>query len=208
VSAVAGATRTVVGTQFRGLARQFRQQVKTDDVTIDRVLPGITAPLLARLRRHPRLRHEQIAAAERSYRAAIPPGFRIGPLIIERDPSAFRIAETRLSATWITCDDWQPGYREPGVSLCRFTLALTAGALTETWSPVASVSLHAPARRLERGRNASYAALIADLACLADPPADASHIDTADGAWCGTMVNTDTRRGGTVRAFSARTWFA
>jgi hypothetical protein len=43
MSAAADTAR--VGAQWRGLARAFRMAVKTDDVTIDRVLPGITAPL-------------------------------------------------------------------------------------------------------------------------------------------------------------------
>jgi hypothetical protein len=196
-----------VGAQWRGLARQFRRQVKTDDVTIDRVLPGITAPLRARLRRHPKLRREQIAGAERCYRAAIPSAFRIGDLLVNTRRAAFRITEIRLSATWIACDDWQDDYRELGVGVCRFDLALTDGVLSETWTPIATASLHAISRRLERGQDASHQALVTDLACLATPPAAANHISTADGAWAGAMVATTLRRGDKVMAFNARTWF-
>jgi hypothetical protein len=55
-----------VPVEFVGLARVFRSQVKLVDVAMNEALIAITAPLSARLSRHPKLRREMIAGAERS----------------------------------------------------------------------------------------------------------------------------------------------
>jgi hypothetical protein len=54
-----------VPAEFAGLARAFRSQVKLVDVAMNEALIAITTPLRARLSRHPKLRREMIAGAER-----------------------------------------------------------------------------------------------------------------------------------------------
>ena len=151
--------RTRVGAQWLGLARQYRRDVKAEDRLFDAALVKLASPLRARLKRHPKLRHEMIAGTERIYRGSIPREFRIGDISVNRDRAAFSVSELRVAVSWIANPEIWPGdYRELGVTLCRFQLALRDGRLREWWTPLAAISLHALARRYERGR-------------CADPPA-------------------------------------
>ena len=75
------------------------------------------------------------------------------------------------------------------------------GKLTETWQPLACVSLHALARRIERDDDRSHPALTAELARLLDGDGDASgQIACADGYWLGDLIDAmgepDTRPAG------------
>jgi hypothetical protein len=117
-----------VPVEYVGLARRFRDAVQAIDTETDRALAAITAPLRARARRHPKLRHEQIAQAERVYRGTVPSDFRIGTIAIDRDRASFRIAETRICPTWMNDCAWQDvRYREPGVALSSYTIAPSEG---------------------------------------------------------------------------------
>jgi hypothetical protein len=51
--------------------------------------------------------------------------------------------------------------------------AVHKGALTVRWAPLACISLHALARRIERGLERDHAALTRDLAVLVE--SDAGH---------------------------------
>jgi hypothetical protein len=84
--------RDRVGSEFVGLARVFRTEVKRIDTRMDAALSPLVASLRTRLRRHPRLRHEQIAGAERVYRMSIPGEFRIGEVDVVRDRARFAIS--------------------------------------------------------------------------------------------------------------------
>jgi hypothetical protein len=47
------------------------------------------------------------------------------------------------------------------------------GTLTVRWVPIACISLHAPARRIERGAERGHAAPVRDLAVLVESDAGA-----------------------------------
>jgi len=199
---------TRVPVQFIGLARAFRSRVKAVDVEMDVALVPITAPLRARLKRHPNLRAEMIAGFSRSYRMTIPATYRIGSIEGARHGREFAMRETRLSASWITDDAWDADHREQGLSICRFTLAVQDGRLRQVWTPVVSISLHALARRFERGRDRSSAAVLADMERLASPADEADErVPTADGHWIGDVITAgDGGAGRTLRLRSIRTW--
>jgi hypothetical protein len=90
-----------VGAEFRGLARRFRNEVQAEDVRLEKALPAVTAPLVARLRRHPRLRHELVVAAVHLHRKLVPATFRLGEIMAIPSRDEFAIIETRLTATWM-----------------------------------------------------------------------------------------------------------
>jgi hypothetical protein len=99
--------QTKVPAEFRGIARLFRNEVRAADVRMDAALAAIAAPLHARLRRHPRLREEQVAAAVKVYARDVPVAFRISSGIEAcRDRARFAIAEVRLTATWMNARAW------------------------------------------------------------------------------------------------------
>jgi hypothetical protein len=202
--------RARVPVEFTGLARGFRGAIKAEDTRYDEVVASIAAPLRARLQRHPRLRHEQIAQAVRCYQGFVPSKYRIGKVEIERDRSRFSIREVRICPAWFNNSLWHnDNYREPGCAVCRFNLFAEPGRLRRVIKPIAVASLHALGRRLQRGRGRDHPALVRDLGLLADAPdgGDAVATPEADGSWIGGMVQMNSQDGwSTARA--VRTWHA
>jgi hypothetical protein len=74
--------------EYVGLARVFRSEVQLVDQQMERTLAAITAPLRARLKHHPKLRHEKVTGTERLYRISIPTEFRIGAVSVVKDRAA------------------------------------------------------------------------------------------------------------------------
>jgi hypothetical protein len=175
--------------EFVGLARCFRSEVQHADTAMEKALVTITMPLRARVRRHPRLRHEQIAQAERLYRSNVPPDFRLGGIEIDRDRAAFRISECRVSPTLMNDGAWRDTtYAEPGVALSTYTMALSDGTFAERWNVQAILSLHCLARHFERTGNRDYAVLVADIAALRGAPLENEKVPTPTGYfWLGNV---------------------
>lgn len=197
-----------VGAEFLGLARRFRDGVRVEDHAFDAAVAAITKPLRARLMRHPKLRHEHIASVDRLYRLTIPSTFRVGELTIVKDRVQFAVSERRICVSWLRDDAWgSNSHREVGVAVCRFSLSVVSGKLREDWQPGINISLHALARRIERGVDRSHAALVRDLSALAAAgDEDGERVDTPpDGFWLGGMINAlDGKR--PVRLRHVRTW--
>jgi hypothetical protein len=124
------ATVSRVPAEFTGQARVFRDQVRAVDLAMDAALAMITEPLRARLGRHPKLRNEMVADTARLYSMLVPPQFRLGAVEATRHRTEFAIVERRIAVSWLRHDEWtDPEHREPGVSVCRFVLAMTDGKL-------------------------------------------------------------------------------
>jgi hypothetical protein len=185
------------------LARVFRDCVKAEDRQFDKTALAIAAPLRTRLKRHPRLRHEQIAGTIQRWRASIPATFRLGDVDVVPERDAFSLSENRLTATWMAADEWDdPDYREPGVAIARFSLTLHLRRLNGRWTPSAVISLHALARAIERSGLRDHDLLTAELAVLASAPADGEEVATPSGGyWIGGRIATKGKDGtATVRA--------
>jgi hypothetical protein len=195
-----------VSAEFRGLARVFRAEVRAVDMRFEAALAALLQPLRERLKRHPRLREEQVKIAALAYRRETPGEFRLGALTIIPDRGHFMVQETRLIATWFNATAWgDDDAREPGVALVTYTVRLERGWLRVGWVPLAIISGHALARRLERGRDRARAALVADLALLADAGADGDRIAVGDGWWVGGSVFVQGKVG-IVRCRAVRTF--
>jgi hypothetical protein len=197
--------RPRVGAEWRGLARVYRDRVKVEDLAFERTSSTIASALRTRLKRHPRLRHEQMAGAVRNWRCGIPTTFRLGNLTTTLDRDEFAIAEPRLGVTWLHDDAWEDDEHEQGIAVMRYRLALAKGKLRAHWQAVALVSLHAIARRIERGADRSHAALTADLARLLDADPCADMVAASDGFWVGAVQEMEGREG-VSRIRSVRTW--
>ncbi len=196
-----------VGTEYVGRARVFRDTIVAVDKQVSAALAEITTPLRTRLRRFPSLRHEQVMGAERAWRRLIPVAFRIGAVRINRGRTEFEISETRVTASLLYDNQWANADKEQGVMLSTVTLAVHDRALRQHWHPLAAISLHALARRIERGDSGSHNAILSDLAVLVDADCDADRIGTTDGFWLGGVVLANDRGPGrTVKLRSVRTW--
>ena len=200
------ATVSRVPAEFTGQARVFRAEVRAVDLAMEAALATITAPLRARLGRHPRLRNEMVAGTARLYTMLVPPHFRLGAVEVTRHRTEFAIVERRIAVSWLRHDEWtDPEHREPGLSICRFVLGMTDGKLIWRWHPQTNVSLHALARRIERGHERDHAALLHDLAVLADAGEEGERVDTGEGFWFGSVIDADDQ-GHRIRMRNVRTW--
>ena len=85
--------------------------IKLADAATDDALTEVTAPLRARLKRHPKLRAEMLPDFAREYQRLIPTQFRIGKTEGVKDRTSFVIVERRLCGSWLTDDRWTEGAR-------------------------------------------------------------------------------------------------
>jgi hypothetical protein len=175
-----------VSAEARGLGRVFRQRVVEIDAAFQAALAPILDPLRARLRHHPKLRASQVADAERLYVRTIPAMFRIGGITGAKTRTAFAVTENRITSSWLYADDWNsPDHREHGLSVAKFVLAAKDGTLMTGWTSIAAVSPHAIARWHERSGRRDHAALVRDLAVLADPTETEATPTPSGGRWLG-----------------------
>src|SRR5665647_1627305 len=90
-------------------------------------------------------------------------------------------------------------------------MRLSASEFSFTNAPLATISLHALARRYQRGFNNSDAAISTDLHALSRPPPGLLdnfgdfYIATESGFWVGPVVEIEDR-GGPARILVARTF--
>jgi hypothetical protein len=84
-------------------------------------------------------------------------------------------------------------------------LTMTDGKLLWRLHPQANVSLHALARRIERGHKRDHAALLRDLAVLADAGEEGERVDTGEGSWFGPVIDADDQ-GRRIRMRNVRSW--
>jgi hypothetical protein len=203
------AASTRVPAEFIGLARQFRTAVRAEDKAADIVLAAIKTPLRERLRRHPKLRTEQVFGTERVWRECMPDQFRLGPIIIRRERCAVGVGERRITTSWITDERWgADADREPGVSVCSLMMLAVDRKVAETWAPIATVSMHALGRWFERTGLREHDALIEALGVLV-PAREAERVESAGGFWLGGVINAmDDGAGKGCRIRNVRTWLA
>jgi hypothetical protein len=113
-------------------------------------------------------------------------------------------------------DDWGNGddgvFWEPGIDLCRCTLAVNGRSGSWNARPLASASTHALARRLQRG-GGTIAQAIADMApaelwgaIAGDGDPTTIAIPTLTGVWFGRMISLRSEQYGLVRPPALRTW--
>jgi hypothetical protein len=184
MSATLEATR--VGAEFRGLARQFCDAVRAVDLRLEKAMPAVVAPLIARLRRHPRLRHELVVGAAHLYRKLVPDTFRLADITVRPDRDCFEVRDCRLTSTWMADPDWEgDDPTEPGVALAWFEVKQERGTIRQRWWVSALCSLHSLARWFERSGHRDHALLIRDIAVLANADEDHDAVPTADGFWLG-----------------------
>lgn len=136
----------------------------------------------------------------------MPAAFRIGPVRMNQARADFAISETRITASLLYDGQWEDD-GELGVMLSTVTLAVHEGQMRQCWHPLAVVSLHALARRVERGDMRTLDALVGDLGALIDADGEVDRIATSDGFWFGgIIVAKDRGAGRTVRVRKVHTW--
>lgn len=163
--------------EFIGLARCFRQRVVAADARVNAGMPLIVNPLRDRLRHKSTLRQHHAADAARAWPRAISDAFTLG-VAAQRDRWDCTISEVRVSADRYRGTGWDDDATQLCVNLLKYELTTTRERYALCVTPLATVSLHALARRFERGAGRDDAATLRDLTRLATVAAT----DADDGA--------------------------
>jgi len=153
----------MVPMQFVGLARDIRRRVDRDALAwgdrADKLLePFKTEGKATRV------------ALVRAYHAwrKLPAIGRLGPLTIALDTAGLRIEEIRLYAGQIAIGRQSWSDHEDVVDIRRVRLDLTQSHCAGDVVLIATVGLHALARRIERGGSAGLTPILDDLRILAE----------------------------------------
>ena len=156
-----------VPAEFIGRARAFRARIGAEDAEVGQTIQRIVAPLIARRRHKQTFRPEHLIVAERQFRLQVPAAARL-TLKIERDRHGLRIEEFRAAAGEFRFCSWNSDAVDADVGVVRVVLDATAWQpLSFSGTIVVSVSLHALARRYQRGFDTTDDAILAELRDMA-----------------------------------------
>lgn len=209
-----------VGAQWLGLARDLRRRVGVEDVLYDQTVAELIAPLKERLRRYPNrsLRPEMLATLVQSWRFMAPRDWRLD-LDAKLDKHRLALVEHRLVAGRMRPLD-DPGWIgfEHDVAVIRIELRVNRSTAQLASRCVAAFSLHAVARRLQRGLDGDIAAVLHDMQLVAQAARGALVVgagyrvrtDDHGGGWRGRVIRqSGAGTDGTEQPVLAiRTWLA
>jgi hypothetical protein len=153
--------------EFVGQARLFCARFASAAKTASAAVLQIGADARAIVQRRPTWRSEHLSGFERQWRQTIPDEGRIG-LEIERSKRALIIAELRLTRSSYKDIRWSQPFPENSVSLMLCTCRLTTPAAFEIKrQAIATLGIHAIARRYQRGFDNTDRAILTDISELA-----------------------------------------
>jgi len=175
-----------VPVEFLGAARRFRERILAVDALAIDAMEVILAPVRRRLEKKRNLRSAMVIDTAREWREKVPAEFRLSLDVIYREHSV-AITEVRISSSRTKHIAWG-GTGEPGISIARVELAAGNGRLTVDTRPLASISLHALARRYQRG-GCDEAAISRDLRdIVAVGVTGSDDVRCRTGLWAGPVI--------------------
>jgi hypothetical protein len=185
---------SVVPREFIGRARDLLKRLGEADARIEPAVRAVMMPLLRRLDRRPVLRRDMLIDAERRWRNLVP---AFGRLAMEVDGENLRspcFIELRVVRGVSRRATWPDEGQEPGVLVGWHAVEFDERAMASWFVSLASVSLHALARRYQRGWDTSDTAIFAELAVLAHDFRQAVALPrfavaVPGGAWVGEPMN-------------------
>jgi hypothetical protein len=155
---------------FLGQARALRASIREEDTAATVTIERFMRPLYARAQRHPVPREGDLAGVARAWRETLPAGGRLA-LNIEAKRKTIAIDELRISSIDFRFANWSSPDFEPGLALILLRLRVSPKTGFELETPIlAGVSLHALARRYQRGFVTTREAVLADVAQTAATP--------------------------------------
>jgi hypothetical protein len=208
----------MVPREYVGLARQFLRDCEAEHTIAADMFKQISKPVFDRLIRYPqrKLRDGDLRNFARQWKTT-PDRFRlIFQTRLDVRGCAGRIAEVRLQTAKLSFPEWNESVEEPSITITMHCLKVPLKGRNPAISRcVATISLHALARRFQRGKDKSHEAICEDflalfLANIADyetfPTDENFSIPTADGAWLGLTCEVDTEDQKSHRQFVVRTF--
>ena len=176
-----------------GRARELMLRIAAAAEVAADAMDAVVAPLLARARRHPVPRTAALIGAARAWRTQVPTTGRVS-LDVSLGKRALRIEEVRFTVARYRAEGWAD--TEAGISIARVVLVVGEWCEFEFRSTaIANFSLHALARRIERGWDGSDAAALVEGA----EPGGEFAVPVPDGRWAGHVAEVSVVRGRDLR---------
>jgi hypothetical protein len=207
---------TPIGAEFFGRARDLRRRIAAEDAQYDASVKELIEPIRDRLRRYPRRspRPEMLAALVQSWRFMPCRDWRLD-LSAKLDKHRVTLTERRLIASLLKPNDdpdWRGVEQDVGVVVVRMSVDRHRAELATRC--VATLSLHALARRFQRGQDGDVAAVLHDINLAASAasgeltPGAGYRVRTDDqgGGWRGRAINHGLADGTSRVVLSIRTW--
>jgi hypothetical protein len=199
-----------VPAEFVGLARQFRRSVLGTDLVVDKALVLIAGQLGYLTGRRRGFRPGYVPDLGATWSRLVLAGLSF-EREVKRDRGGVMVSELRITGSrwrntsWhVRADDW-----EDGVSLTVLAVSTFSGKVDVVIRPLAAVSLHALARRYERGAGRADADILRDLHAIADWPDGADRIAVGHGFWRGASVRAvDDNQRQAIDMLAVRTFLA
>jgi hypothetical protein len=209
--------QTPIGAQFWGLARDLRRRVGLEDIAYDAAVRELVTPVRDRLRRYPRRapRQEMLAALVQGWRFMDARDWRLS-IDAKLDKGRASVVERRLIASHlkpIGDRDWNGGF-EQDVAVIHVEMSVNRNAAKLASKCVTTISLHAIARRFQRGADSDVAAVLHDIN-LAGAAAETELLlgagyrvrtDGQGGGWRGRVINHTIEDGSQRAVLAIRTW--
>ena len=212
---------TPVPREFVGLARAFRNRVAAADARVAAVVPGIVGQLRAHAHgmRNGKLSKLDMQVALRAWQTGVTDSYMLDARL-RTERRRFTVAELRATCDRMTAGAAWNGAEQDAVALSWHAIQLHDRLVDYLIRPVATMTLHALARRFERGDGredsnvvqdlaplAAYAA--ADKTAVAPPPTlpVTAEVRVSDGRWAGRwVVARDAARRRDFRIFQVQTF--
>jgi hypothetical protein len=199
-----------VPVEFRGRARELRRRLGESAEHRDAV-DSLVAPIRARLERHPRKdpHPDILTTAARAWRERVPAAGRL-TLDVALRRKSLQVHELRAVTGRLRMEDWgADAAHEPGIAVCAIDFTARSHLVKLDTQILATASLHAIARRLQRGRDAADAAVMEEMRALAAAAPGEEDVEVqvpaSGGAWVGDRRSVR-RHGETVRILCVRTF--
>jgi hypothetical protein len=196
--------------EFVGRARVLLRRLEAAEPEYVATMATIMLPLRDRHRRHAKLAAGDTMAAEKAWREKLP---AFGRIAIETKSSRvnLHVRELRAFARTENFQGWT-GSVEPAVALLLIGIELRRHRLQATKSTVATVGIHALARRFQRGFDTTDETIFAEFRAIAGVSpgiTDAGtdfRIPVSDGVWAGGVATVTDDTKNVSRALAIRTF--
>jgi hypothetical protein len=205
-----------VGAAFMGRARDLRRRVEREDGEYITTVNALIMPAQQRLRKFPqrKLRPEMLTELVQGWRYMQSRNFRTH-LAAKLERTRCSISERRAVAAHMKLHEgWEN--EEPAIGISEITMTANGNRLHAGARMRCTFSLHALARRYQRGLDCDDAALLLDMELVAQLDADACDVGTGykittdehGGGWRGRTVRVRGDDGHEQRVLSVRTWLS
>jgi hypothetical protein len=183
-----------VPAEFMGRARDLRRRIAASEGSVEPAMHRLLAPIARRLQHNPTIRPGTLTDVQSAWRSLGGMGrVRCSTDITNRRRPEF--SDVRIRPGIYRGLEWHGDY-EPGLAVMLITASVSGADLVLSAWTIAVASLHAIARRYQRGSGTTDAKVLEEIGQLAlgfptiAPDGGDFTFPVSGGLWCGHVVET------------------